>query len=43
LKDDNVIKGIDDVEYDIYECHKKESYPMVKNEIAEVLRKLEQK
>jgi HEAT repeat protein len=44
LKDDNVIKGIDDVsEYDIYECHKKESYPMVKSEIAEVLRKLEQK
>lgn len=42
LKDDNVIKEIDDInEYDLYEYHKKESHPMVKSEIAEVLRKLE--
>jgi HEAT repeat protein len=44
LKDDSVIKGIDEAsEYDLYEYHKKESHPMVKSEIAEVLRKLEEK
>ena len=44
LKDDNVIKGINDVsEYELYEYHKKEENVMVKTEIAEVLRKLEQK
>jgi HEAT repeat protein len=44
LKDDNVIKGIDDVsEYELYEYHKKENHPMVKSEITEILRKLEKK
>jgi len=44
LKDDNVATGIDDVsEYDLYEYHKEESHPMVKSEIAEVLRRLESK
>jgi hypothetical protein len=44
LKDDNVMKGIDDVsEYELYEYHKKENHPMVKSEITEILRKLEKK
>lgn len=44
LKDDNVIKGIDDVsEYDLYEYQKKEDHPMIKGEIVEILRKLEKK
>jgi len=44
LKDDNVMKGIDDVsEYELYEYHKKENHPMVKSEITEILRRLEKK
>jgi hypothetical protein len=45
LKDDKVLKGIDEIsEYELYEYfNKEESHPMVKGEIADVLRKLENK